>query len=106
STAAGIITWTKPAVSTSVQGYYIEIFDTTNPNPVFQTTANATAEFAIVTGLALNENFTVEIYSICDASIPVYSVVESEPFDTFGLLSTTDFDFNGFSFYPNPTSNI
>lgn len=106
STASGVVTWTKPAVSTSVQGYYIEIWDSANPpNSVFQTTTNATAEFAIVTGLAFDEDFDLEIYTICDPSIPVYSSVESIAFNTFGL-SVEDVDFNGFTFYPNPTSNI
>jgi hypothetical protein len=104
TTASGVITWTKPAVSTSVEGYFIEIRDSQN-SVVFQTTASATAEFAIVTGLAFDEDFNLEIYSICDASIPVYSSTESLAFNT-NSLDVADIDFNGFTFYPNPTSSI
>lgn len=105
TTAAGVVTWTRPAVSASIQGYYIEIRDSEG-DLVFNTTANATAQSAVVTGLALDEEFELEIYSICDPSIPVYSSVESTEFDTFGLLSIDNFDFNGFTYYPNPTNNL
>ncbi|MBT0607270.1 Ig-like domain-containing protein [Aequorivita echinoideorum] len=105
ATASAVVTWNDPAVTTSVQGYLIEITDSEG-TIVYSETVSGTANFEIIQGLELNESFDLIIYSVCDPEIPVYSEVESLEFDTNGILNTNDFSFNGFSYYPNPTNGI
>lgn len=104
SSASGIVTWTEPAVTSSIQGYYVEVRDANN-DVIFDQTVSATTDFVVFQGLALNEDFTAIVYAICDSTIPVFSAEETVPFNT-NQLSTADFNFDGFTFYPNPTSDI
>lgn len=102
--AAVLITWTPPASILSIQNYYIEITDSSGAT-IFQGTAAANVDYRIIQGLAFEEEFELEIYAVCDAQIPVYSSGETIIFNTFGL-GTEEMDFDGFTYYPNPTSNV
>ena len=104
TSAAVIITWTPPANTRSIQDYYIEITDS-SASVVFQGTADATVNYRVIQGLAFDEEFDLVIYSVCDPLIPVYSTSETVTFNTNGL-GAESLDFDGFTYYPNPTSNV
>ncbi len=104
TTAAVIVTWTPPASTTSIQNYYLKITDSSG-NTVFQGTAKADANFRVIQGLALEEEFELEMYSICDPDIPVTSIIATVSFNTIGL-GTKENAFNGFTFYPNPATDV
>lgn len=104
TSAAVIVTWTPPASTKAIKNYYLEITDSSG-NVVFQGTADATVNYRVIQGLAFEEVFVLEMYSVCDPTIPVYSSVGTVSFDTIGL-GTESLAFDGFTYYPNPTSNV
>ena len=104
NTAAVLITWTPPTNVISVQSYAIEITDSSGAM-VFKGTAAGTADYRIIQGLAFDEEFEMIIYSVCDPQVPVNSNSETLMFNTNGL-DVESRNFDGFTYYPNPTNSV
>ena len=101
-----VIKWDEPANSSGVADYYIVIKDN-NDNEVYSGTVSQGEDFAIVTGLDLNSDYTLEMYSVCDpsGSSPVNSDIETLGFNTSNL-STANTNFVNLDYYPNPAKSV
>lgn len=99
-----VVNWVEPADVTSVLGYYIVVLDE-NDNQLFDELVDEGDDYAVFTGLNLNSEYEVQIYSVCDENIPVYSEMDSFEFDTYNL-SNDSVIFNSLRYYPNPTNDM
>lgn len=98
-----VVTWDEPSDLTSVLGYYVVITDV-NGNQLFDELIDEGDDYAVFTGLDLDTDYELQVYSVCDQNIPVYSAIDSVSFNTDNLSSNSVI-FGDLSFYPNPTAD-
>ena len=101
STAGVIVFWELPQNTETVDGYQIIIYDE-NEEVIEQEIVGSNTNYIIVESLPLEQDYTVELYSICDEENDIYSDVLLDEFSTrdLGLEGVHDVEF---SYYPNPT---
>jgi|GEM_PF-6665682 len=107
--ASIVLQWDEPMDVTSVESYIIVIKDDTGAQikstSINLSNNNISHTTKVITDLPLDEDFTAEIYSLCDSTIPVESAIDSVDFDTKNL-SVGDVYFADLNYYPNPTQDI
>lgn len=108
STAEAIVTWDAPTNIAGVLNYHVLITDITdlnNQSIVYDDDVTINRTFEIIDDLPLEHTFRLEVYSVCDPTVPVYGPATVKEFTTVGL-GTTDVKFVGLNYYPNPTRGI
>lgn len=103
-------TWDPPADLAGMQEYRLvitDITDSSNPVVVYDDVVPLIRNFEIVDDLPCEDKtYEVEVSSVCDAANGVYGSAGTVTFTTECLIGTTDFSFEGLSFYPNPTRGM
>lgn len=104
TSAAAIIFWDHPRDIQGLEGYQLYVKDS-DGQIIEDIYLSNKQNYRIVDALPLDETFTVELYSICDAQNNVFGNVLIESFNT-EHLNVEDFQSLDFKYYPNPVSNM
>lgn len=103
-TAAAIVFWDPPTNTQGLDGYQLYIKDSEG-QILEDYYLGSRRNYQVVDGLPLNEDFTVELYSICDAQNNVFGNTLTDAFTTRNL-NVGDFQTLDFAYYPNPVSDL
>lgn len=104
TSASAIIFWEHPVNMTTVEGYQLILKDIEG-QIIEDLAINAKRNYVIVELLSLEEDFSVELYTICDESSGVFSDALEEEFNTHNL-GLEDFKTPELQYYPNPVEDI
>src|SRR5690625_2863636 len=103
-TAAAIVFWDPPSNTQGLEGYQLYIKDSEG-QIIEDFYLGARRNYQVVDGLPLDEEFTAELYNICDAQNNVFGNTLVDAFTTENL-SVADFEALDFTYYPNPVSDL
>lgn len=104
-----IVTWDAPASVAGVLEYRLLITDITGGGSTVeydQMVPLTQGGFEIVDDLPCEHDFEVTVFSVCDPNVPVYGAAGTVFFSTTSCLGIGEVEFNGLTYYPNPTRGM
>lgn len=102
-TASVIIFWDEPIEDSSLESYAL-IISEKNGEVIEELSVSKSRNYVIVDYLELEKDYTVELYSVCDAANNIMSTSIEAEFTT-KALGVEDFKAFEMNFYPNPVEN-